>query len=77
MHEFRKLDRTVQVCQFPPFLRVNMTRQEKRWNELRASFVYVRGRKQCKVCHCWIHKVMEDCQPCFCAIPALSKLHKF
>lgn len=54
-----------------------MKRIEKRWLVLRASHTYVRGRRQCKVCYCWIHKKMETCQPCVGSVPELSRLHRF
>jgi len=54
-----------------------MTRIERQWLRFRPSLSYVRGHKRCRVCKCWIHKKMEDCQPCQGTIPECSKLHKF
>ena len=52
-------------------------RNEKRWNQLKASDSKIESRKQCLVCHRWIHKEMEYCQPCEFAKPQYSNLHKF
>jgi len=51
--------------------------QLKTWKLLKASEFYIRGRKQCLICGNYIHKRMENCQPCELAQPRYSQLHKY
>jgi hypothetical protein len=57
---------------------VTFAQQVKRANELLPSVVQSKNKQRlCSVCHLYIHKDVESCQPCIGAKPGYSMLHKF